>query len=119
MKPRALHLLPLLLLAGVAFADTAVRLAWDPNPESEGQLNYLVEWWPTNSSVRSWTNVGSATSAVVTISDAVPWTFRVRAATAFATSAPSTEVKLQVKPTPPKNLSVTVPGATEVRAFAR
>ncbi len=119
MKTRLLSLVPVVLLAGMAFADTAVRLAWDPNPESEGQLNYLVEWWPTNSSVRSWTNVGSATSAVVTITDATPWTFRVRAATAFATSAPSTEVKLQVKPSPPKGLTATVPGATEVKAFAR
>lgn len=116
---KIVRLIPAIFLAGAVFADTAVRLAWDPNPESEGQLNYLVEWWPTNSAARLSTNVGLSTSVVVTITDAVPWTFRVRAATAFATSAPSTEVKLQVKPSAPKNLSVTVPGTTEVKAFAR
>lgn len=116
---KTLRFVPLVLLAVAAIADTQVRLGWDPNPASDGPVTYALEYWPSNSSTRFVTNSGSATSAVVTITDAVPWTFRVRAIGQFQTSAPSTEVKLQVRPTPPKGLTVSVPDASEVKVFAR
>ena len=119
MKKTILPILPAVILGIATLADTQVRLAWDPNPAAEGEITYALEYWPSNSSTRFVTNSGAATSAVVTITDAVPWTFRVRAIGQFQTSAPSTEIKLQVRPTPPKGLTVSVPDASEVKVFAR
>lgn len=117
---KILSLVPLCLLAALAVADTQVRLAWDPNPESEGVTSYVLEYWPGNSTTRQFTNAGNSTGVVVTITDAVPWTFRVRAANASGTSSPSTEVRLQVRPTAPKGLSATISLTNgEVRALAR
>lgn len=119
MKTSKIAVIPAILLAAATLADTQIRLSWDANPASDGPVTYALEYWPSNSAARLMTNSGSATSVVVTVTDAVPWTFRVRAIGQFQTSSPSTEVKLQVRPTTPKGLTASVPDAAEVKVFAR
>lgn len=77
----------------------SVKLAWDPNPESDKIINYTLHWGVTSGNYTNQIHVGVATSATVTgLSKVATYYFAVTASNVKATSAYSSEVSSKYSP---------------------